>query len=128
MEPRDVVSQFIADIRAQRWENARALFATEGFEYVGPNMRLTTPDDVISYQFAMAAIQKDIVVRQISVEGDQVHAILDYQTYYEPIGDVRLALWFTVRDGHIVHMESFYNAAVVENMLSVDGPFPPRPA
>jgi len=30
---------------------------------------------------------------------------------------VRLAVWFRVRDDKIHTMETFYNAAVVENML-----------
>lgn len=44
-------------------------------------------------------------------------AILDYRTNFEPIGDVRLAVWFRVRNGKIQTVEAFYNAAVVENML-----------
>lgn len=117
MQPRDIVAKFIADIQAQRFDDARALLVTEGFEYVGPNMRFLSPDDMLAYQFGMAAIQKDLVLRQLSSDGEHVFAILDYQTHFEPIGDVRLAVWFRVRDDKIQTVETFYNAAVVENML-----------
>jgi hypothetical protein len=117
MQPKDIVAQFVADITAQRFDEAKTLLATDGFEYVGPNMRFLSSDDMLSYQFGMAAIQKDLILRQLSADGDHVFAILDYRTHFEPIGDVRLAVWFRVRDSKIHTIEAFYNAAVVENML-----------
>ncbi|MBJ6136701.1 nuclear transport factor 2 family protein [Marinobacter litoralis] len=117
MQPKEIVAQFIADVSAQRLEKAKTLLAEEGFEYVGPNMRFLNRDDMVSYQFGMVAIQKDLVLRQLSADGEHVYAILDYQTYFEQIGDVRLAVWFRVRDDKIQTVETFYNAAVVENML-----------
>jgi hypothetical protein len=117
MQPKDIVAQFIADIHAQRLEEAKALLTEEGFEYVGPNMRFLSRDDMLNYQFGMVAIQKDLILRQLSADGEHVFAILDYRTYFEPIGDVRLALWFRVRNNQIQSVEAFYNAAVVENML-----------
>ncbi|MEC7816005.1 MAG: nuclear transport factor 2 family protein [Pseudomonadota bacterium] len=117
MGPKEIVAQFIADVRAQRLDEAKALLTPDGFEYVGPNMRFLSRDDMLSYQFGMVAIQKDLVLRQLSADGEHVFAILDYQTYFEPIGDVRLAVWFRVREGKIQSVETFYNAAVVENML-----------
>lgn len=117
MQPKDIVSQFIADIHAQRFDEAKSLLVSDGFEYVGPNMRFLSPDDMMAYQFGMAAIQKDLVLRQLSADGEHVYAILDYRTHFEPIGDVRLAVWFRVREGKIHTVETFYNAAVVENML-----------
>jgi hypothetical protein len=117
MQAKDIVAQFIADIQFQRFDEAKALLVTEGFEYVGPNMRFLSPDDMLTYQFGMVAIQKDLILRQLSAEGEHVYAILDYQTNFEPIGDVRLALWFRVQGDKIQTIEAFYNAAVVENML-----------
>ncbi len=122
MQPKDIVAQFIGDIHAQRFDEAKALLVTDGFEYVGPNMRFLRPDDMLAYQFGMAAIQKDLVVRQLSADGEHVFAILDYRTHFEPIGDVRLAVWFRVRDDKIQTVETFYNAAVVENMLGGELP------
>lgn len=117
MQPKDIVARFIADIHAQRFDEAKTLLATEGFEYVGPNMRFLSRDDMLAYQFGMAAIQKDLILRQLSADGEHVFAVLDYQTHFEPIGDVRLAVWFRVCDDQIQTVEAFYNAAVVENML-----------
>lgn len=117
MQPKDIVAQFIADIHAQRFEEAKAALADDGFEYVGPNMRFLHPDDMLAYQFGMAAIQKDLILRQLSADGEHVFAVLDYQTNFEMIGDVRLAVWFRVRNDKIQTVEAFYNAAVVENML-----------
>lgn len=117
MQPKNIVAQFIEDIRAQRLDEAKTLLAAEDFEYVGPNMRFLSRDDMLAYQFGMFAIQKDLVLRQLSGDGEHVFAILDYQTYFEPIGDVRLAIWFRVRGDRIHCVETFYNAAVVENML-----------
>ena len=117
MQPKDIVAQFIADIHAQRLDEAKALLTEEGFEYVGPNMRFLSRDDMLNYQFGMVAIQKDLILRQLSADGEHVFAILDYRTHFEPIGDVRLAVWFRVRNNQIQSVEAFYNAAVVENML-----------
>lgn len=117
MQPKDIVAQFITDIQAQRFDEAKALLVADGFEYVGPNMRFLSRDDMLSYQFGMVAIQKDLILRQLSAEGEEVFAILDYRTNFEPIGDVRLAVWFRVRNDKIQTVETFYNAAVVENML-----------
>ena len=117
MSPKDIVAQFISDIHAQCFDEAKTLLAEDDFEYVGPNMRFLSRDDMLAYQFGMAAIQKDLVLRQLSADGEHVFAILDYRTHFEPIGDVRLAVWFRVRDDKIHTMETFYNAAVVENML-----------
>ncbi|MBO6850033.1 MAG: nuclear transport factor 2 family protein [Marinobacter sp.] len=122
MQPKDIVAQFIGDIHAQRFDEAKASLVTDGFEYVGPNMRFLRPDDMLAYQFGMAAIQKDLIVRQLSADGEHVFAILDYRTHFEPIGDVRLAVWFRVRDDKIQTVETFYNAAVVENMLGGELP------
>jgi len=117
MQPKDIVARFIADIHDQKLDEAKTWLAEEGFEYVGPNMRFLSRDDMLSYQFGMVAIQKDLILRQLSADGEHVFAILDYRTNFEPIGDVRLAVWFRVRDDKIQTVEAFYNAAVVENML-----------
>lgn len=117
MQPKKIVAQFIADIQAQRTDEAKALLVAEGFEYVGPNMRFLSRDDMMAYHFGMVAIQKDLILRQLSADGEHVFAILDYRTHFEPIGDVRLAIWFRVRGDKIQTVEAFYNAAVVENML-----------
>lgn len=124
MEPKDIVAQYIGHIHAQRFDEAKALLASDGFEYVGPNMHFLQPDDMLAYQFGLAAIQKDLVLRHLSADGEHVFAILDYRTYFEPIGDVRLAVWFRVRDDRIKTVEAFYNAAVVENMLGGNLPSP----
>jgi len=124
MQPKDLVAQFIADVQAHRLEEAKALLASEGFEYVGPNMRFLSRDDMLAYQFGMVAIQKNHILRQLSADGEHVFAVLDYQTHFEPIGDVRLAVWFRVRDDKIQAVETFYNAAVVENMLGGNLPSP----
>jgi len=117
MKPKDIVAQFVADIQSQRFDEAKALLVTDGFEYVGPNMRFVNPDDLMAYQFGMVAIQKALILRQLSADEEHVFAILDYRTNFEPIGDVRLAVWFSVLGDKIQKVEAFYNAAVVENML-----------
>jgi len=117
MQAKNIVAQFIANIQAERFNEAKTLLVAEGFEYVGPNMRFLSPDDMLTYQFGMVAIQKELILRQLSADGEHVFAILDYRTNFEPIGDVRLAVWFRVRDDKIQTVEAFYNAAVVENML-----------
>src|SRR5690554_8223710 len=101
MSPKDIVAQFISDIHAQRFDEAKTLLAEDDFEYVGPNMRFLSRDHMLAYQLGMAAIQKDLVLRQLSADGEHVFAILDYRTHCEPIGDVRLAVWFRVRGDKI---------------------------
>jgi hypothetical protein len=121
LTPKELVTQFVGFIKAQQFERAKELLGVESFEYVGPNMRFSDPEDMLGYLFGMAGIQKDITVRQIIAEGDSVFVALDYKTYFEPIGDVRIAIWFVVKNEKIQKVEGFYNAAVVENMLTVDG-------
>jgi hypothetical protein len=127
MTPKEIVNLFIHHIKAQQFERAKELLLVEGFEYIGPNMRFSDPEDMLAYLFGMAGIQKDIKVRQLTAEADSVFVVLDYHTYFEPIGDVRIAIWFTVDGDKIRKVEGFYNAAVVENMLKVDDqpPFSP---
>ena len=127
MQPKDIVTQFIYGIKSQQFDKAKEFLMTEGFEYVGPNMYFTDPEDMLAYLFGMAGIQKDIDVRQITAEDNSVFAVLDYKTYFEPIGDVRIAMWCVVEGEKIRKVEGFYNAAVVENMLNVDGPTPFSP-
>ena len=124
MQAKEILSQFIEAMRAQDFDKALSYLAKEGFVYVGPNMTFTNPEDMLAFLFGMASIQKEIVLRHMIVEGDSAFAALDYQTYYEPIGDVRIALWATMKDGLIATMEGFYNAAVVENMLDVNNSAP----
>jgi len=127
MQPKEIVSQFIQGIKSQQFDQAKEFLLVEAFEYVGPNMHFTDPDDMLGYLFGMAGIQKDIDVREITAEGNSVFAVLDYKTYFEPIGDVRIAMWCIVNGDKIQKVESFYNAAVVENMLNVgeSSPFSP---
>jgi hypothetical protein len=122
MQPKDIFASFIECMRSQDFDQANQYLAHEGFQYIGPNMVFTNPDDMLAYLFGMASIQKDIVVRSLFAEGDQVFAAIDYKTYYEPIGDVRIAVWATITAGRMTHVECFYNAAVVENMLDIGSP------
>lgn len=48
MNPKDIEAQFIADIQALRTDESRAFLASEGFEYVGPNMRFLSPDNMMN--------------------------------------------------------------------------------
>jgi len=125
MRPQDIVNSFLECMRSQDFDKALTHLAREGFEYLGPNMRFTNPEDMLAYLFGMASIQKDIVTRSLFAEGNQVFAAVDYKTYYQPIGDVRIAIWVTVNNGLMTKVESFYNAAVVENMLDVSSPMTP---
>ena len=119
--PTQVLSLFIEAMHNQDFDLALEYLAKQGFDYVGPNMHFTNPEDMLAFLFGMASIQKDIVLRQLFGEGTSVFAAIDYQTYYEPIGDVRIAIWAEVTRGLITKVEAFYNAAVVENMLDLNG-------
>lgn len=122
LSPTAIVAKFISSMRSQDFDEALKYLARDSFEYVGPNMHFSNPEDMLAYLFGMASIQKDIVTRALFAEGEQVFAAIDYKTYYEPIGDVRVAIWVTVQHGLMTKVESFYNAAVVENMLDVSSP------
>jgi hypothetical protein len=124
MNTKEILSHFIEAMRAEDSDKALSYLAKENFLYVGPNMTFTNPEDMLAFLFGMASIQKDIVLRHMIVEGDSAFAALDYQTYYEPIGDVRIALWATMKNDLICTIEGFYNAAVVENMLDVSNSAP----
>ncbi len=128
MNPKQLINAYIEAIESQDFKRARALLADRDFEYVGPNMHYTNPDDFIAFLFGMGSIQKDIATRRILVDGDEVCVLLDYKTFFEPIGDVRVALWAKVKGERFQKIELFYNAAVIENMLAVDGknPFMPN--
>lgn len=117
----EVLRLFIDAMRNQDFDLALEYLAKKSFSYIGPNMQFTNPEDMLAFLFGMASIQKDIILRQIFGEGSSAFAAIDYQTYYEPIGDVRIAIWVEVKDGLIAQVEAFYNAAVVENMLDISG-------
>jgi limonene-1,2-epoxide hydrolase len=120
LQPKTVLTDFIEAIREQDFDKALSYVAKNDFLYVGPNMQFTNPEDMLTFLFGMAGIQKDIVIRKIIAEDNSAFAVVDYKTYFEPIGDVRIAIWATMIDGCISTVESFYNAAVVENMLSTN--------
>jgi hypothetical protein len=122
MQPKDILREFIECMRSQDFDRANQYLARDGFQYIGPNMVFDNPDDMLAYLFGMASIQKDIELRTLIAEGNQVFAAIDYKTYYEPIGDVRIAIWAIVDSGVISRVECFYNAAVVENMLDITSP------
>jgi limonene-1,2-epoxide hydrolase len=119
-QPKIVLTEFIEAIREQDFDKALSYVAKKDFLYVGPNMQFTNPEDMLTFLFGMAGIQKDIVIRKIIAEDDSAFAVVDYKTYYEPIGDVRIAIWATINNECISTVESFYNAAVVENMLNMN--------
>jgi len=128
MTPRELVLSYIDALEALNFPVARSFLADEGFEYFGPNMQFTNADELLTFLFGMGPIQKGIETRRVITEGDEVCALMDYKTYFEPIGDVRVAMWVKVVGDRIQNVEVFYNAAVVENMLSVDSqnPFIPH--
>lgn len=128
MSPKELIMAYIDAIEAQDFKRARAYLADTDFDYIGPNMHYTNPDDFIAFLFGMGSIQKDIATRRVLVDGNEVCVLLDYKTFFEPIGDVRVALWARVNNERFQKIELFYNAAVVENMLAVDGknPFLPN--
>lgn len=119
MQAKDILRELIDSMRSQDFDRATRFLSRESFKYIGPNMVFTNPDDMLAYLFGMASIQKDIVLRTLIGEGNQVFAAIDYKTYYEPIGDVRIAIWATIDSDVITKVECFYNAAVVENMLNI---------
>lgn len=121
---KDIILAYVKAIEAQDFKKARQLLADENFVYVGPNMVFDNADQMLTFMFSMAPILKDIDARRIVGEGDEVCMMVDYKTFFEPIGDVRVALWAQIDNGKIQKLEVFYNAAVVENMLSVDGELP----
>ena len=128
MTPRELVLAYIDALEALNFPIARSFLADDGFEYFGPNMHFTSADEILTFLFGMGPIQKAIDTRRVVTEGDEVCVLLDYKTFFEPIGDVRVAIWAKVVGDRIHKIEVFYNAAVVENMLSVDGnsPFNPQ--
>lgn len=122
MQAKDILREFIECMRSQDFDRANQYLARNDFQYIGPNMVFTNPDDMLAYLFGMASIQKDIVLRTLIAEGNQVFAAIDYKTHYEPIGDVRIAIWVTIEKDLINKVECFYNAAVFENMLDITSP------
>lgn len=124
MSNKDIILAYVKAIEAQDFKKARRLLADEDFLYVGPNMQFSDADEMLTFMFSMAPILKDIDTRRIIGEGNEVCLMVDYKTFFEPIGDVRVALWAQIDNQKIQKLEVFYNAAVVENMLSVDGNTP----
>jgi hypothetical protein len=121
---KDIILAYVKAIEAQDFRIARAMLSDRNFLYVGPNMQFSDPDEMLTFMFSMAPILKDIDTRRIIGEGNEVCMMVDYKTFFEPIGDVRVALWAQIEAGKIQRLEVFYNAAVVENMLAVDGQLP----
>ena len=84
MQPKEIVTQFIQGIKSQHFDQAKQLLHVDGFEYIGPNMYFTDPEDMLAYLFGMAGIQKDIVVREIAT-GDEHEIAFEEEAYAQEL-------------------------------------------
>ncbi len=113
----DVVTAFFDAIEARDFERAEVLLSAENFSYEGSIEQHDNAADFIQSVSRFGAILESVERRRIFVDGDEVCAILRYETSLEPIESVRIAHWIRVERGKITRIESFFDARAYASMF-----------
>lgn len=106
----EVVSAFFDAIEARDFELAGTMLSADSFNYVGSIEQHDNAAEFIQSISRFGAILETIERRRMFVDGDEVCAIMTYETSLEPIESIRIAHWIHVEEGRITRIESFFDA------------------
>lgn len=115
--PLKVANAFLDAIESRDFERAQALLSAEGFSYEGPVERFDSASAFIGSVSRIGPILESLERRRIFVDGDEVCAIVTYQTSLEAIETTRIAHWICVAQGRITRIESFFDARPYADMF-----------
>ena len=113
----EVVNTFFDAIEARDFERAEAQLSAERFSYEGPIERHDNAAAFIRSISRIGSILESLRRRRMFVDGDEVCAILTYETTLEAIESVRIAHWIRLERGQITRMESFFDARAYTGMF-----------
>ena len=116
----DVVNAFFDAIEARDFERAEGLLSADNFSYEGPIERHDSAAAFIRSISRIGAILVGLKRRRMFVNGDEVCAIVTYETTLEAIESVRIAHWLKVERGRITRIESFFDARAYASMFEPD--------
>lgn len=115
--PLDIVNAFLDAIEARDFDRAAAYLSSNGFSYQGPIDCFESADAFIKDISSVGTILERIERRRMFVDGDEVCAILTYETTIDELESTRIAHWIRVSDGHISRIESFFDVRAYARMF-----------
>lgn len=113
----ELATAFFDAIEARDFERMDALLSAENFSYEGSIEKHDNAKDFVRSISRFGSILESIERRHMFVDGDDVCAILTYETSFDPIGSVRIAHWLRVDRGKIIRIESFFDARAYASMF-----------
>jgi len=113
----DVVNSFFDAMEARDFERAETLLSADDFSYVGPIDNFDNAGAFIRDISRIGSILEGLNRRRMFVDGDEVCAIVTYETTLEVIESTRIAHWIRVEQGRITRIESFFDARAYAGMF-----------
>ena len=113
----DVVNKFFDAVEARDFERAQALLSADNFSYEGPIERFDNAAAFVQSFSRIGSILEALKRRRMFIDGDEVCAILTYETTLEAIESTRIAHWICVEQGRITRIESFFDARAYARMF-----------
>lgn len=112
-----VVNAFLDAVEALDFDAAAACLAAEGFCYISPRNTYHSARDFIDNFARVGPILKRIERDAVLSQGDQVGMLITILTHVPDLARTRLALWATVRGGHIARLEFVYDASAYAGLF-----------
>ena len=106
----EVVTAFFDAVEARDFERAQTLLSADNFSYEGPIEKHRNAAAFIQSISRFGTILESLERRRIFVDGDEVCALMKYETSIESIESMRIAHWLRVEQGKITRIESFFDA------------------
>jgi hypothetical protein len=116
-DPLSVVEAFFAASDAFDFERARTLLADQGFSFRSPIAMFDCADHFIQYGAHMSGIIQSVQVRKVFVDGPDVCHFLTYRIQISEKLSVDAVQWTHVEDGHILRIETLFDASVYRELF-----------
>ncbi len=106
----EVVNAFFDAVEVRDFERAETMLSADNFSYEGPIERHDNAAAFIQSISRFGSILESVERRRMFVDGDEVCAIMTYETSIEAIESLRIAHWIRVERGKLTRIESFFDA------------------
>ena len=106
LDPADVVDRYNRALAARDFPVARALLA-DNLRFEGPIDRFSTADDYVKAITSLYGMVKGVEHQATIADGDNVAVFYLLDT---PMAKAPVAEWYTVRDGKITHLRTYFDA------------------
>ncbi len=115
-DPRQVVQHYFNAWTSQQVDEAYALLAPD-LIFVGPTARYDSAEAFRPGLAGFAAMSRGARIEMVVAEGDRVAMLYDCDLP-APVGTLRIASFFVVRDGRIVRYETQFDATALRTLLA----------